>query len=205
MGVLADFHSDNLKNEIRPSVFEPQRSGYNQGFIKYREGSYAEVSDHFAAIAKDMNPDHTPSYIDFKDELALDYQVDELLYKFVNFTAILALIIGCLGLYSLITFIAQQKTKEIGIRKVIGANVNSLMVMLSSRFIVVILLSSILATPFGYYMAKMWLEGFAYSTSISPIVFVLAFVATTIIAFGSVSYRAYKAATINPVKSLRYE
>lgn len=205
VGVLANFHTDNLKNEISPSVFEPQRSGYNQGFIKYREGSYAEVATHFKEVARAMNPDHTPEYIDFTDELALDYEVDQLVYKFINFTTILALIIGCLGLYSLITFIAQQKTKEIGIRKVIGANVNSLMVMLSSKFVFVVLLASVLATPFGYWMAKMWLQGFAYSTTISPGVFVLAFLSTTTIAFGSVSYRAYKAATINPVKSLRYE
>ncbi len=205
VGVLANFHTDNLKNEIRPSVFEPQQSGYNQGFIKYREGSYAEVANHFKAVAQTMNADHTPEYIDFSDELALDYQIDSLAYKFINFTTILALIIGCLGLYSLITFIAQQKTKEIGIRKVIGANVNSLMVMLSSRFVLVTLLASVLATPFGYWMAKMWLQGFAYSTTISPGIFVLAFLSTTVIAFGSVSYRAYKAATINPVKSLRYE
>lgn len=205
VGVLANFHTDNLKNEIRPSVFEPQQSGYNQGFIKYREGSYAEVANHFKVVAQTMNADHTPEYIDFSDELALDYQIDSLAYKFINFTTILALIIGCLGLYSLITFIAQQKTKEIGIRKVIGANVNSLMVMLSSRFVLVTLLASVLATPFGYWMAKMWLQGFAYSTTISPTIFVLAFLSTTVIAFGSVSYRAYKAATINPVKSLRYE
>jgi ABC-type antimicrobial peptide transport system permease subunit len=205
VGVLADFHTDNLKSEIRPSVFEPQRSGYNQGFIKYREGSYAEVATHFKEVARAMNPDHTPAYIDFTDELALDYEVDQLVYKFVNFTTILALIIGCLGLYSLISYIAQQKTKEIGIRKVIGANVNSLMVMLSSRFILILLIASVLATPFGYWMATIWLQGFAYSTSISPLVFVIAFLGTTLIAFGSVSYRAYKAATINPVKSLRYE
>lgn len=205
VGVLADFHSDNLKSQIRPSVFEPQRTGYNQGFIKFREGSYAEVVNHYKAVALAMNVDHTPEYRSFTDELALDYQVDELAFKFINFTTILALVIGCLGLYSLITYIAQQKTKEIGIRKVIGANVNSLMIMLSSRFVLVTLLASLLAAPFGYWLAQVWLQGFAYSTTISPIIFVLAFLSTTVIAFGSVSYRAYKAATINPVKSLRYE
>ena len=163
------------------------------------------MAGHFEKVALETNPDHTPAYVDYTDELASEYEVDRLIYRFINFTAILALTIGCLGLYSLITFIAQQKTKEIGIRKVIGANVNSLMVMLSSRFVWVILIASLLATPFGYWVASIWLQGFAYSAPISPVAFVLAFVGTTIIAMGSVSYRAYRAATINPVKSLRYE
>lgn len=205
VGVLRDFHSDNLKSEIQPSVFEPQRSGYNQGFIKYRPGTYSNVASHFERVSREMNPDHTPNYIDYSDELAADYEVDRLIYRFINFTAILALVIGCLGLYSLITYIAQQRTKEIGIRKAIGANVNSLMIMLSSRFVVVILVASVLAAPFGYYLADSWLQGFAYSTGISPLIFVLAFAVTAIIALASVSYRAYRAATINPVKSLRYE
>ncbi len=205
VGVMKDFHSDNLKNKIRPSVFEPQRSGYGQGFLKYREGGYASVAAHFQKVSQEMNPDHTPEYIDYTEELAAEYEVDRLIYKFINYTAIMALAIGCLGLYSLITYMAQQKTKEIGIRKVIGANVNSLMVMLSSRFIWVILLAAVLATPVGLWVASIWLQGFAYSAPISPMAFVLAFVGTALIALGSVSYRAYRAATINPVKSLRYE
>jgi len=205
VGVLKNFHTDNLKSKIRPSVFEPQRAGYNQGFIRYREGSYSSVASHFEKVALTTNPDHTPNYIDYSDELAGDYEVDRLIYRFINFTAILALAIGCLGLYSLITYIAQQKTKEIGIRKVIGANVNSLMVMLSSRFMWVIVIASVVATPFGYWGASIWLQGFAYSAPITPLAFVLAFLGTAVIALGSVSYRAYRAATINPVRSLRYE
>lgn len=205
VGVLADFHSDNLKNEIRPSVFEPQRSGYIQGFLKFREGSFSSVARHFEEVSTDMNGDYTPTYMEFTDELAKDYEVDTLIFKFINFTTILALAIGCLGLYSLISYMAQQKTKEIGIRKAIGANVNSLMVMLSSKFVWVILIAAVFAAPFGYLLAQAWLQGFEYSVNISPMIFVLSFIGTTIIAFSSVSYRAYKAATVNPVKSLRYE
>ena len=190
---------------MRPTVFEPQRAGYIQAFLKYREGTYASVAEHFEKVSAELNSDYTPFYRDYSDELAAEYEIDRLVYRFIYFTATLAIAIGCLGLYSLISYIAQQKTKEIGIRKVIGANTNSLMFKLSSRFVWVILIASVLATPLGYWGASQWLQSYVYSTTISPFIFVLAFVGTAVIALGSVSYRAYRAASVNPVKSLRYE
>ena len=205
IGVLADFHTSDLKNKIKPSVFEGDFEGYNQGFMKIKEGYYSEAIAHFEKVSTNYNSDYTPGYISYTDELATNYELDRLIFKFINFTAILALLIGTLGLYSLISFVVQQKTKELGIRKVIGANTNSLMSLLSSKYIWFILLATILAAPVGYMGADQWLEGFSYRTTIGASVFIIAFALTTIIALASVSYRAYRAASMNPVKSLRYE
>ena len=110
-----------------------------------------------------------------------------------------------LGLYSLISFIVQQKTKELGIRKVIGANTSSLLSLLSSKYVWFILLATLLAAPLGYLGRNIWLESFAFRTSIGARIFIIAFLLTTTITLASISYRAVKAVTMNPVKSLRYE
>lgn len=205
VGVLADFHTDDLSSAIKPSIFEGDYEGYNQGFMKIKEGYYSEAMRHFEEVSTRSNADYTPIYISYTDELAADYQIDKVLFRFINFVAFLALAIGTLGLYSLISFIAQQKTKELGIRKVIGASTNSLMKLLSTKYIWLILLATIIAAPLGYYGASTWLETYAYRISIGATIFILAFALTTSIAMISVSYRAFKAASVNPIKSLRYE
>lgn len=205
IGVLADFHSDNLRSEIRPSVFEGDYEGYNQGFIKIREGYYSEAAKQLDKVSSALNPDFVPNYKAFTDEIAIDYEIDRTLFGFINSTAILAIAIGCLGLYSLIAFVVQQKTKELGIRKVVGANTNSLVILLSSKYIWLIALATVIAVPFGFYGTKEWLNSFVYQVEVSPIIFIGAFLVTILIALLSVGYRAYSAATTNPVKALRYE
>lgn len=205
IGVLADFHTGALTSEIRPSIFEGDFEGYNQGFLKYKEGYFSEAMAHFEKVSTEFNDDYTPYYVAYTDELATNYELDRLIYKFVNFVAILALAIGSLGLYSLISYIVQQKTKELGIRKVIGADVNSLMFFLSKKYVLYILVSTVLAAPLGYWGAEFWLNTFAYRTNIGLVLFIFSFLITTVIAVGSISYRTYKAATLDPVKSLRYE
>ena len=205
IGVLADFHTGALNSDISPSIFEGDYEGYNQGFLKYKEGYFSEAMAHFEKVSTEFNDDYTPYYISYTDELATNYELDRLIYKFVNFVAILALVIGSLGLYSLISYIVQQKTKELGIRKVIGANINSLMFLLSKKYMLYILISTLLAAPLGYWGAEFWLNTFVYRTNIGLVLFIFSFLITVIIALGSISYRTYKAATADPVKSLRYE
>lgn len=205
IGVLKDFHTGALTSEIRPSIFEGDYEGYNQGFLKHKPGYFNEAMAHFEKVSTEYNSDYTPFYQSYTDELATNYELDRLIYKFVNFVAILALSIGSLGLYSLISYIVQQKTKELGIRKVIGANTNSLMFLLSKKYVLFILLATILAAPLGFMGAEFWLKSFAYRTDIGIYIYLLAFLITGVIALGSISYRTFKAATVDPVKSLRYE
>ncbi|OEK06697.1 ABC transporter permease [Roseivirga misakiensis] len=205
IGVLADFHSDNLRNEIKPSVFEGDFEGYNQGFVKIKDGYYSEAVQHLDKVSARMNADFVPNYRVFTDEIAIDYTVDQTLFNFINFAAIIAIMIGCLGLYSLIAFVAQQKTKELGIRKVVGASTNNLVLMLSSNYAWLILLATIIAVPFGYLGTQEWLDSFAYHINVGPGIFVISFLVTAVISFLSVSYRAFRAANANPIKALRYE
>lgn len=205
VGVLDNFHTGDLSSEIRPSVFEGDFEGYNQGFLKFKEGYFSEAMAHFEKVSQEYNADYTPSYELYTDELAANYELDQLIYRFVNFVAILALAIGSLGLYSLISYVVQQKTKELGVRKVVGANIEGLMILLSKKYILYILIATVLAAPLGFLGAKYWLDTFAYRTEVSPTIFVMAFIITTFIAMASISYRTYRAATMNPVKSLRYE
>ena len=205
IGVMNNFHTGSLSSEIRPSIFEGDLEGYNQGFLRFTDGHFSEAMAHFEKVSQAFNDDYTPYYLLYTDELATNYELDRLIFKFVNFVALLALAIGSLGLYSLMSFIVQQKTKELGIRKVIGANTNSLMVMLSKKYVLFLVLATVLAAPLGYLGAEYWLETFAYRTDFNGFIFLLAFLITTTIAMGSIAYRTFKAASLNPVKSLRYE
>ncbi len=205
VGVLADFHTDNLRTEIRPSIFEGDYGGYNQSFVKVKDGFYSEATEHIDKVSALINPDFVANYRSFTDEIAIDYEIDRTLFDFINATAMLAIAIGCLGLYSLISFVVQQKTKELGIRKVVGANTNSLVLLLSTKYIWLIALATLIAVPFGYYGTNEWLNSFEYRVEVSPLVFIAAFFITIMIAVVSIGYRAYTAANKNPVKALRYE
>jgi putative ABC transport system permease protein len=117
----------------------------------------------------------------------------------------LAIFVACLGLYALAAFTAEQRTKEIGIRKVLGASVSHVVGMLSRDFMILVLIAFVIGIPVGYYMMNTWLEGFAYKTDITLIVFLSAGLISMLIAGITVSFESFRAARANPVKSLRSE
>ena len=204
-GVVADFHNTSFREEILPCAIEGDREGYQQGFIRYRAGSFAEVAEHLRKVAGAMNADYVPVISSYRDELAGDYTLDRTLFSFVNFVAIMAILVSCLGLYSLTAFVAQQKTKEIGIRKVVGAGTDTIMRVISAEFVYAILIAFLLAAPVAWYIAGLWLDSFVYHVSLGPQVFILALVLTMLIAALTVGYRVWQAASVNPVQSLRNE
>jgi ABC-type antimicrobial peptide transport system permease subunit len=143
---------------------------------------------------------------EFLDEhIASMYQQEERMYMAFQLFSAIAIFIGCLGVYGLISFVAVQKTKEIGIRKVLGASVGHIVYLFSKEFIGLILISFLIAAPVAYYVMYNWLQNFAYSISIDWRIFVIAIVSSLVIAALTVSYRSVKAALANPVKSLRSE
>jgi ABC-type antimicrobial peptide transport system permease subunit len=117
----------------------------------------------------------------------------------------LAIIISCLGLFGLVAFTAQKRQKEIGIRKVIGASVNSIIIMLTKDFLVLVTVAVLIAFPLSYYLMNQWLNGYVYRISIGPVVFLIACGAVIMITLLTVSFQAVKAALANPVRSLRSE
>ncbi len=142
----------------------------------------------------------------FLDEnINLYYQQEERLSMMYKVYALLAIFISCLGLYGLISFMVLQKTKEVGIRKVLGASVQSILYLFSKEFTILITIAFLLAAPAAWYLMHQWLENFVYKIDIGVGVFVIAIAVSVLVAWITVGYKAFKAAVVNPVKSLRSE
>ena len=138
-------------------------------------------------------------------EYALKFAAEERIGKLAAVFATLAILISCLGLFGLASFIAAQRTKEIGIRKVVGASVFNLWKMLSKDFVILVIIASIIAVPIGWYLLSNWLQSYSYRTEITWWVFVIAVAGAVLITLLTVSYQAVKAAMMNPVNSLKSE
>jgi putative ABC transport system permease protein len=142
----------------------------------------------------------------FYDEfLDSQYRSEQRMGTIFTSFSILSIVIACLGLFALASLAAEQRTKEIGIRKVLGASVSDITVILSKDFFLLVIMSNVIAWPISFYVMNKWLQGFAYRVELSWWVFVLASLMALLIAMMTVSWRAIKSATANPVESLRYE
>jgi putative ABC transport system permease protein len=188
----------------------PANNSQNEFFIKFMAVKLApgQINDVIGFIEEEWNitvTDRAFEYTFLDENLNRQYQAE---VKFggvsLVFTA-LAIFIACLGLFGLATFTAQQRTKEIGIRKVLGASVSSITMLLSRDFLRLVLLSVVIASPLAYYVMYKWLESFAYRIDIPWWVFLVAGVIALLVALFTISFQSVKAALANPVKSLRNE
>jgi len=204
VGVAEDFHFASLKEEVQPLLMYLDNS-VNWLLVKTEANDFDKIINRLEIVWKRINQT-TPFVYSFVDKEAEKLIAEEkrLANVSVVFT-VLAILISCLGLFGLISFIAEQKKKEIGIRKVLGANVTTVMKMLIKDFLLLILIAFAIATPLAYYLMENWLQDFTYRISISWWVFLLAGIITLVITFITVSTQAIKAATTNPIKSLRTE
>ena len=141
----------------------------------------------------------------YNQQLGQYYEDEQGIAKLLTIFATIAIFIGCLGLYGLITFIANQKTKEIGVRKVHGATVSQILILLTKDYSKLMLIAFTLAIPFGYYLTQNWLNNFEFRTVLDPLIFITAGVITFAIGVFTVATRSYLAATVNPVHSLKDE
>ncbi|MBE7174261.1 MAG: ABC transporter permease [Williamsia sp.] len=205
VGVMHDFHSKSLKEAVPPFVLTTNAHGY--GFIALRldprrmQQTLAQVQTIFTRTY--------PTYIydlNFLDDrVARFYRTEAMASYLFKIAACLAIFISCLGLYGLVSFMAVQKTKEVGIRKVLGASVQSIVLLFSREFTLLIGIAFLIAMPLGYFLMRQWLAGFYSHINIEWFVFVLAIVLSVAVAWLTVGYKAIKAAIANPVKSLRTE
>jgi ABC-type antimicrobial peptide transport system permease subunit len=155
--------------------------------------------------SKKFNPKY-PFYYIFPDDIfKFQYHSEMIIGQLANVFAFLAIFISCLGLFGLAMFMAEQRTREIGIRKVLGANVAGIITMISKDFLTLVAISAVIAFPVAWWAMNKWLQDFAYKTNISWWIFLLAGIATTLIALVTISFQAVKAAVANPVSSLRSE
>jgi putative ABC transport system permease protein len=204
LGVVKNFHYESLKKNIGPLMF---RLGRSNGIASFKvsttniQNLVAQVEKKWTAMAPGR-----PFRYRFLDESFTNMYRDEQRVGKIAFTfALLAIIIACLGLFGLATFMAEQRTKEIGIRKVLGASVQGLIRLLSVDFLKLVLFSFVLAAPLAWYIMNQWLQDFAYRINITWWIFVVAGMLAFMIALLTVSFQAIKAALANPVKSLRTE
>ena len=205
IGIVKDFHFSSLRNEIKPFAFFFNPSG--EGLITVKLESN-ELSNTIAQIEQKWNkisPDRPFRYFFIDETFAKLYKAEEQFKKIFIYITTLAIMIACLGLFGLATFVTEQRTKEIGIRKVLGASVSGLVSLLSKDFVKLVGIAVLVATPFAWWLMNNWLQDFAYRIQMDWWVFVLAGLVAVFIALATISFQAIKAAIANPVKSLRSE
>jgi putative ABC transport system permease protein len=204
IGVVKDFHFESLKKKSGPLCF---LLGKSTGLASFKV-SAASVKELIPSIEKKwkaLAPGMPFSYRFMNDSFNEMYRSEQRAGTIAIVFAVLAILIACLGLFGLVTYMAEQRTKEIGIRKVLGASVGNVVTMLSKDFLLLVAIASVLAFPVAWWAMNKWLQDFEYRISISAWVFVSAGVAAILIALATVSFQAVKAAIANPVKSLRTE
>jgi putative ABC transport system permease protein len=205
MGVVKDFHFKNLSQKIEPLILFYWPGWRERIYVKTTAQDASKAIAAATAIWNQYNPGYPFAYSFMDEEFNRMYQTDQTVGKLFNSFAAIAILISCLGLFGLAAFTAEQRTKEIGIRKVLGASVQNIVLLLSKEFIRLVIIAFVIAAPIAWYAMSRWLENFAYSVDISPWVFALAGLLAIVIAFITVSWQAIKAAIMNPVKSLRNE
>lgn len=205
IGVVADFNFTSLHNKVEPLTLP--MSPYDCRFmtLKIKSNNIAATIEQVEQVWNRLAPHRPFIYSFLDDDFNRQYKTDFTFRQLFTTFSCLAILIASLGLLGLATYTAEQRTKEIGIRKVLGANVNSIVALLSKDFVLLVLVSMLIATPPAWYVMNKWLEGFAYRMEIQPWIFVLAGLAALSIAIGTISYQSIRAALVNPVNSLRSE
>jgi putative ABC transport system permease protein len=205
VGVVKDYHFSSLYDQIEPLVIQYSRANKTAILVRLQSGAIAEGLAHVQNVWKQFVPDRPLQYSFLDEELDEAYRAELRMGSLLGVFAGLTLFVACLGLFGLAAFTAERRTKEIGIRKVLGASVASLVRLLSASWVKLVLVSYVMAVPVAYYAMQRWLEDFAYRIDLGPAVFLLAGGLALAVALLTVSYQAIKAATADPVKSLRYE
>lgn len=204
VGVVADFNNADLYTPIEPTVIFSLKQRYRFAAIRLNNYS-SEVLAELKAIWQGIYPNEVFEYSFYDEELSKLYKREELTRNIIISFALLTIFISCLGLMGLVNLTVSQRTKEIGIRKVLGASVSSITFLLSKDFLKLVFVAIIIASPIAYYFMNKWLNNFAFKVEIEWWIFVLSGVFIITIALLTVSYQSIKAALMNPVKSLKTE
>jgi putative ABC transport system permease protein len=204
-GVVKDFKTNSLREDVKPLMLFERRDRYSVTGIKLKSPNIPKTEAAVEAAWNEYFPEYayTGSYMD--ENIAKFYEQEEQMALLYKIFAGIAIFISCLGLYGLVSFMSVQRTKEIGIRKVLGASVQNIIYLFSKEFTVLIVIGFLVAAPVAYYMMSSWLRNFVFRIDIGVGVFLLAIVASLIIAWITVGYKSIKAALRNPVDSLKTE
>jgi len=205
VGVLKDFNQDNLRSGIAPLFMTTRATSYFYASLQLHNGNFKRVIEQLETNYNRLYPDSyfTAQFVD--EKLQESYVQEQTMAELVNFFAGIAVVIGGLGLYGLVLFMAAQKTKEIGVRKVLGASIRDILWLFGREFFRLIVVAFGVAAPVAWWVMTHWLQDFVYRIEIGPGIFGIALLATLLVAAVTVSYQSIKAALMNPVKSLRSE
>ncbi|MDB4920014.1 ABC transporter permease [Mucilaginibacter sp.] len=206
-GVMKDFNYNSLHGEIRPFmlVYDKNAGDFNDLVVSVSSKNYTSLLEKMAGIWQKDIPSTPFEYSFLDQEVQKQYEAEITLSQIINSFTLVAILISCLGLFGLAAFSAEQRNKEIGIRKVLGASVSGIVRLLSKDFLILVIISFIIATPIAWYGMSKWLQAFAYKIPLTWWMFALAGVLAMFIALFTVSFQAIKAALMNPVKSLKTE
>jgi len=206
IGVVKDFVFGDMYGKSDPLIFRSYPEYFGYLYIRLKENANVERAvDQIETIVKTNNPGYPFNYIFVDDEFDKQFKSEMLIGRLSRIFALLAIIITCLGLFGLVAYTAERRTKEIGIRKVLGASIPGITGLLSKDFLKLVILSSVLAFPLAWWFMHNWLQGYAYRIKISWWIFLIAAVLAIVITLFTISFQAIKAALANPVKSLRTE
>ncbi|SHN31912.1 ABC transporter permease [Mucilaginibacter sp. OK098] len=205
VGVVADFKTNSMHEEIKPLVIYPTKQSEQQIAVKIEGQKLTKTVAAVQNLWKNSYPEYAYTGFFVDDSIAKFYKQENQMEQIYKIFALIAIFISCLGLYGLVSFMAVQRTREVGIRKVLGASIGSIVYLFSKEFIALIALAFVIGAPAAWYLMNGWLQTFAYRISPDVWVFVAAIATSLLIGWATVGYKAVKSALANPVKSLRSE
>lgn len=206
LGVLKDFHFYSMHHAIDPMIIRVnEKQKYGTVLVRLQAGKTNEALAALGKLSKEINPKVLFTYQFADEQYARLYNNEQLMSRLVNWFAAIAIFISCLGLFGLAAFTAEQRIKEIGVRKVLGASVPDILSLLTLNFLKPVLIAIVIAIPVAQYIMNGWLQGFVYKIDMDWWMFAGAGMLSIFIAMLTVSFQAIKAAIANPVKSLRTE
>jgi len=207
IGVVKDFHFESLHEAVKPAFIALNQgiNPWNKVMVRIKGTNQKETIAQIQKLYESFNPGFPFTYSFLDEAYQKQYETETRVSTLSEYFSVLAILISCLGLFGLVAFTAQKRQKEIGIRKVVGASVNSITFMLTKDFLKLVFIAVLIAFPLSWYLLSQWLNSFAYRISIGPAVFLIAIVSVILITVFTVSFQAIKAALANPVKSLRSE
>ncbi len=205
IGVVKDFNFASMRHQIEPLLIVNNPNANNILSIRIKKGGISDAVNSVERTWQKVNPGRPFEFNFLDDEFEQLYKTESSFSTLIGSFTFLAIFIACLGLFGLASYMTEQRTKEIGIRKVLGASIPGILYIISKQFIILIILANLIAWPLAYYFMNGWLKDFAYRIDIGISTFMIAGILTLLIAISTISYQAIKAATRNPAKSLRYE
>ena len=205
IGVMKNFHYQSVKNKIEPFILFVQPSQVEYAIVRLQKGDLPSSLNFMKSTWLTLFPAYPFEYSFIDDDFAKAFRADQRMGTILKYTTIITIFIACLGLFGLAAFMAEKRTKEIGIRKTLGASVSGITVMLTKEFVKWVVMANIIALPIAYFLMDQWLQDYAYPITMDWRIFFMALSISIIIATLTVSYQSVKCALTNPIDSLKYE